>query len=99
MEKMKQAGVSAGLKSNNFRIVDVARVPTSPIEPNIPRNLAFAFMLGLTSGVGLAFLLEGLDNTVRTTEQAQMISWLPPLGMIPTGSRTARYTPNSHRLS
>src|SRR5713226_2802174 len=98
MEKMKQAGVSAGLKSNNFRIVDVARVPTAPIEPNIPRNLAFAFMLGLTSGVGLAFLLEGLDNTVRTTEQAQMISGLPPLGMIPLGSRTARDGANSKRL-
>src|SRR5580658_7931897 len=98
MEKMKEAGVSAGLKSNNFRIVDVARVPTYPIEPNIPRNLAFAFMLGLTSGVGLAFLLEGLDNTVRTTEQAQMISGLPPLGMIPMGSRTARDGANAKRL-
>jgi len=98
MQKMKEAGVSAGLKSNNFRIVDVARVPMVPIEPNIPRNLAFAFMLGLTSGVGLAFLLEGLDNTVRTTEQAQMISGLPPLGMIPLGSRTAREGPNAKRL-
>jgi len=90
LQKLKEAGVSAGLRSNNFRIVDVARTPTAPIEPNIPRNLAFAFMLGLTSGVGLAFLLEGLDNTVRTTEQAQMISGLAPLGMIPMGSRTAR---------
>jgi succinoglycan biosynthesis transport protein ExoP len=98
MEKMKEAGVSAGLKSNNFRIVDVARVPTSPIEPNIPRNLAFAFMLGLTSGVGLAFMLEGLDNTVRTTEQAQMISGLPPLGMIPMGSRSAREGASPKRL-
>ncbi len=98
MEKMKEAGVSAGLKSNNFRIVDVARVPTSPIEPNIPRNLAFALMLGLTSGIGLAFLLEGLDNTVRTTEQAQMISGLPPLGMIPMGSRTAREGASGKRL-
>ncbi len=98
LEKMKEAGVSAGLKSNNFRIVDVARVPMAPIEPNIPRNLAFALMLGLTSGVGLAFLLEGLDNTVRTTEQAQMISGLAPLGMIPMGSRTARDGPNSKRL-
>ena len=98
MEKMKEAGVSAGLKSNNFRIVDVARVPTSPAEPNIPRNLAFGLMLGLTSGVGLAFLLEGLDNTVRTTEQAQMISGLAPLGMIPLGSRTAREGANSKRL-
>jgi capsular exopolysaccharide synthesis family protein len=99
LEKLKEAGVSAGLRSNNFRIVDVARVPMGPIEPNIPRNLAFAFMLGLTSGVGLAFLLEGLDNTVRTTEQAQMISGLAPLGMIPLGSRTAREGgPNAKRL-
>jgi exopolysaccharide transport family protein len=98
LEKMKEAGVSAGLKSNNFRIVDSARVPTTPIEPNIPRNLSFAFMLGLTSGVGLAFLLEGLDNTVRTTEQAQMISGLPPLGMIPLGSRSAREGANAKRL-
>jgi len=98
LEKLKEAGVSAGLRSNNFRIVDVARVPTSPIEPNIPRNLAFALMLGLTSGVGLAFLLEGLDNTVRTTEQAQLISGLAPLGMIPMGSRTAREGANAKRL-
>jgi polysaccharide biosynthesis transport protein len=98
MEKMKEAGVSAGLKSNNFRIVDVARVPTGPIEPNIPRNLAFAFLLGLTSGVGLAFLLDGLDNTVRTSEQAQMISGLPPLGMIPLPSKTARDGANPKRL-
>ncbi len=73
---MKEAGVSAGLKSNNFRIVDSARPPLAPIEPNIPRNLMFAVVLGLASGVGLAFLLEGLDNTVRTTEQAQAISGL-----------------------
>jgi exopolysaccharide transport family protein len=98
LEKLKEAGVSAGLRSNNFRIVDVARVPTGPIEPNIPRNLSFAFMLGLTSGIGLAFLLEGLDNTVRTTEQAQMISGLPPLGMIPLGSRTAREGASAKRL-
>jgi capsular exopolysaccharide synthesis family protein len=55
-------------------------------------------MLGLTSGVGLAFLLEGLDNTVRTTEQAQMISGLPPLGMIPLGSRTTREGNSTKRL-
>jgi capsular exopolysaccharide synthesis family protein len=98
LEKLKEAGVSAGLRSNNFRIVDVARVPTAPIEPNIPRNLTFALMLGLTSGVGLAFLMEGLDNTVRTTEQAQMISGLPPLGMIPLGSRSTREGANAKRL-
>ncbi|HET9407616.1 MAG TPA: polysaccharide biosynthesis tyrosine autokinase [Candidatus Sulfotelmatobacter sp.] len=99
LEKLKEAGVSAGLKSNNFRIVDSARLPSAPVEPNIPRNLGFAFVLGLTSGVGLAFLLEGIDNTVRTTEQAQMISGLPPLGMIPLGSKNTREGPNGKRLA
>ncbi|MFZ1160035.1 MAG: GumC family protein, partial [Candidatus Sulfotelmatobacter sp.] len=60
LEKLKEAGISEGLKSNNFQIVNSARVPTYPVEPNVPRNLGFAFVLGLTSGVGLAFLLEGL---------------------------------------
>ncbi len=55
-------------------------------------------VLGLASGVGLAFLLEGLDNTVRTTEQAQMISGLASLGMIPLGSKSAREGPNAKRL-
>jgi succinoglycan biosynthesis transport protein ExoP len=88
MEKLKEAGVTAGLKSNNIRNVDKARVPTEPSEPNVPRNLAFALGLGLTTGIGLAFLLEGIDNTVRTPEQAQAISALPSLGMIPLGSKT-----------
>src|SRR5712671_5935586 len=99
LEKLKEAGVSAGLKSNNFRIVDSARVPNSPVEPNVPRNLGFALVLGLTTGIGLAFLLEGLDNTVRTTEQAQIISGLAPLGMIPLGSKTTREGSGAKRLA
>jgi len=88
LQKLKEAGVTAGLRSNNIRPVDIARTPGSPAEPNVPRNLGFALALGLTSGIGLAFLLEGIDNTVRTPEQAQSISGLPSLGMIPLGSRT-----------
>ena len=87
LQKLKEAGVTAGLRSNNIREVDIARTPGAPAEPNIPRNLVFAFALGLSSGIGLAFLLEGLDNTVRTPEQAQAISGLPSLGMIPLGSK------------
>jgi len=98
LQKLKEAGVSAGLKSNNFRIVDSARPPRAPIEPNVPRNLLFALLLGLASGVGMAFLLEGLDNTVRTTEQAQMISGLASMGMIPLGSKTAREQAPHKRL-
>ncbi len=98
LQKLKEAGVTAGLRSNNIRQVDIARTPASPAEPNIPRNLSFAFVFGLTSGIGLAFLLEGVDNTVRTPEQAQAISGLPSLGMIPLGSKNNGDS-NSQRLS
>lgn len=87
LQKLKEAGVTAGLRSNNIREVDIARTPEAPAEPNIPRNLGFAFVLGMTSGIGLAFVLEGIDNTVRTPEQAQAISGLPSLGMIPLAPR------------
>lgn len=99
LEKLKEAGVTAGLKSNNFRIINAARVPTSPSEPNIPRNLAFALMLGIISGVGLAFVLENMDNTVRTPEQATALSALPSLGMIPLGSKSASYGGTGKRLA
>lgn len=89
LEKLKEAGVTAGLRSNNIKVLNPARPPAGPVEPNIPRNFAFALVLGLISGIGLAFLLEGMDNTVRTTEQAQIISQLPSLGMIPLGSRSS----------
>ncbi len=99
LEKLKEAGVTAGLRSNNFRIIDAARVPTSPSEPNIPRNLLFALVLGVISGVGLAFLLENMDNTVRTPEQATALSGLPALGMIPLGSKSIAHGPTGKRLA
>ncbi|HZP63857.1 MAG TPA: polysaccharide biosynthesis tyrosine autokinase [Terriglobales bacterium] len=99
LEKLKEAGVTAGLRSSNFRIVDTARVPAAPSEPNLPRNLAFALALGLSTGVGLAFFLEGMDNTVRTPEQAQAVAGLPSLGIIPLGSRTALENSKRHRLA
>jgi exopolysaccharide transport family protein len=87
LEKLKEAGVLASLKSSNVHIVDGARIPTRPTSPNIPRNLQFGAIFGLMGGLGLAFVLEGLDNTIRTPEQMQIVSGLSSLGIVPLNSR------------
>jgi len=87
LEKLKQAGVSAGLKSSNIRVVDAARVPDSPASPNIPRNIELSLLLGALGGIGFAFVLEALDTTVRTPEQVEIVSGLPSLGIIPLSMR------------
>jgi capsular polysaccharide biosynthesis protein len=83
LQRLKEAGVTAGLRSSNVRVVDIARVPTYPIKPDVPRNLMLGFLLGLGGGIGLAFMLESLDRSVRNVEQVTAISTLPALGMIP----------------
>ena len=83
LQKLKEAGVSAGLRSSNIRVVDVARTPTSPIAPNVRHNITLGFLLGLGLGIGLAFVLDSLDNTVRNMDEVSAISTLPALGTIP----------------
>ena len=86
LQKLKEASLAAGLESSNVRIVDKARVPLYPARPNIPMNLEFALLIGLIGGVAIAFVLEVLDTTVRTPDQAESVSGLPTLGVIPLQS-------------
>src|ERR1039457_2105335 len=65
LQRLKEAGVSAGLRSGNIRVVDIARTPTFPITPNIPRNLMLGLLLGLGAGIGLAFMLESRSEERR----------------------------------
>ncbi|MGA8811466.1 MAG: GNVR domain-containing protein, partial [Candidatus Sulfotelmatobacter sp.] len=83
LQRLKEAGVSAGLRSSNIRVVDVARTPTHPIKPNVPRNLELGLLLGLACGIGLVFVLESFDTSIRNTEELSAISALPALGIIP----------------
>ena len=83
LQRLKEAGVSAGLRSSNIRIVDIARIPTSPIYPNTHRSLVLGFLMALGLAIGLAFVLETFDNTVRSLEEVSTVSTLPALGTIP----------------
>jgi succinoglycan biosynthesis transport protein ExoP len=84
LQRLKEAGVAAGLKSSNIQIVDQARVPTSPYSPDMSRSLMASLLFGCFLGIMSVFLLESLDNTVRTPDEAELISSLSAMGIIPT---------------
>lgn len=56
----------------------------SPIKPQPVLNMAIALLVGLMAGVGLAFLLEYLDNTIKTEQDIENRLGLPVLGAITT---------------
>jgi capsular exopolysaccharide synthesis family protein len=83
LQRMKEAGVSAGLTVSNIQVVDQAEIPTRPYKPNRQLNLLLAAVVGLFLGVGLAFFFEYLDNTVKTPEDVEQLIRLPSFGMVP----------------
>ncbi len=85
MTRQSETDVSArlkGLRTSNVRIVDPARVPVAPSSPKKLRNLLLALFLGLFGGIGLAFLMEYLDNSVKTSEDIERYAKLPTLGIV-----------------
>ncbi|WP_226681926.1 YveK family protein [Sutcliffiella horikoshii] len=77
--------VATGLMDMNINSVQVitpAEINSSPIKPQPVLNMAIAFVVGLMAGVGLAFLLEFLDNTVRNEQDVEKLLGLPVLGSI-----------------
>jgi capsular polysaccharide biosynthesis protein len=70
---------------DNVKILTPATLKNdpTPVSPKPLLNMAIALVVGLMAGVGLAFLLEYLDNTIKTEEDIQNILQLPVLGVIP----------------
>jgi len=86
LQRMKEAGVSAGLKSSNIHILDQATPPRTVYKPNKVLNLSLAMAIGLMLGVGLAFFVEYLDSSVKTPDDVDRYIRLPSLGVIPSVS-------------
>lgn len=69
---------------DNVTILSKAEVKDhqAPVKPKPLLNMAIAFVVGLMTGVGLAFLLEYLDNTIKTEEDVEKHLGLPVLGAV-----------------
>ncbi|HYL68926.1 MAG TPA: polysaccharide biosynthesis tyrosine autokinase [Candidatus Limnocylindria bacterium] len=84
LQKLKEAGITAGLRSSNIRVVDPALAPASPSRPQKARNILLAILVGLVGGVGLALFREYLDNTVKSPDDIEALTGLPSLAVVPS---------------
>ena len=83
LEKLKETGVSTSMKATNIRVIDPAYPPKKPDSPRIPLNLSLALLLGLSLGIGAAFLQEHLDNSFKTAGEIERFLQLPALASVP----------------
>lgn len=70
--------------NGNVKVIEQVVIPENPVSPNKTMNISIAFILGLMVGVGIAFLLEFMDNTIKSKEQLEREFQLPVLGAIPS---------------
>ena len=82
--KQSELQVTASLQSGGARPVRSAAVPSSPIRPKPVRDFVLALVLGGLLGIGVAFVLEYLDDSVRSKEQLERVApSVPILATIP----------------
>ena len=81
-QKLEEAKLNIAVKVGNSNILDSARMPTSPIGPNHQRNILLGIFLGLVSGLVFSFIIEFLDNTMKTIDEIEKYD-LNVLGIIP----------------
>jgi capsular exopolysaccharide synthesis family protein len=83
-QKLDQLQVAGALKQGGAQLVTPATVPTSPVEPQPFRTGVLALLFGLVLGLGLAFLREFLDDSVKTKDDFERVApGVPVLGLIP----------------
>jgi len=90
LQKLRTAGIEAGLESTEIDIIDPAEVPMFPVLKSNTTIVLTYMMFGLVAGLGLAFLLESLDTGLRSIAEIESVTELPSLAIVP---RSKRATP------
>lgn len=82
-KRIQETSATSDLQTANARVVDQAFASEDPVKPRKKLIVAVAGLLGLLVSCGIAFLLEMLNNTVRTTKDIEEKLNLPVLGVLP----------------
>lgn len=104
-EQMKTADLARMMHVNNLHLIEGASEPGAPIRPRVPLNVMMGIVFGLLAGVGLVWLRNTLDSTLKMPDDVENHLGVTFLGLLPamiddpndkgapkTSSRLARST-------
>lgn len=83
LTRIKDVEMSGDIQSKNVSVINSAEVPGGPTSPRKLFALMLAAIGGLGLGLGLAFIVEMADNTLKNPEEAENYLKLPTLGVVP----------------
>lgn len=83
LQRSKEISIASGIGSSNIAMVDAALVPGGPFEPNLRRSIIQALIMSLAVGIGLAFILNYIDDTIKTPEDLRNKMGLTTIGVVP----------------
>lgn len=89
LKKTNQANAQIAEQSNNIKVIQPAQTPYTPVGPKRLLIILGVFVGSLGVGIGLAFFLEYLDDTIKSVEDVERYTHLPILGIIPAFSKAA----------
>ena len=100
LQREKELQVMANSRGNNVRITDRAEQPVAPFTPAPRRDLMLALMAGVSLALGLVFVLDYLNDTVKTPDDVTEKLKIPLLGLAPKvrGTRASCF-PTTSRMS
>lgn len=81
--KIKEQRITEKIQPVNVWVIDAAETPDRPAKPRKKLNLLLGILLGAFGGIGLAFFIEYLDNTIKSSEGVEENLRIPVLGVIP----------------
>jgi capsular exopolysaccharide synthesis family protein len=87
LQRLRTAGVQAGLESLEIDVVDQALPPAAPILKPQSTIILSTLIFGLLGGIVVAFLMESLDTGLRSVAEIESITELPSLAVIPRSRR------------
>jgi succinoglycan biosynthesis transport protein ExoP len=90
LNKSNQAQAQVVEQQNNLRVIEPAQVPGFPVGPRRMFTILVGLLLSTAAGVGLAFLLDYLDNTIKTVEDVSRYAQLPSLSVVPAVGGSSR---------